>query len=60
MGEGGDQAELRTIDSFGFRNVSLLKIDVESLEDQVLDGARETILESKPVILAEIQGGLSA
>ncbi|NBR78651.1 MAG: FkbM family methyltransferase, partial [Alphaproteobacteria bacterium] len=56
----GDQAELRTIDSFGFRNVSLLKIDVESLEDQVLDGARETILESKPVILAEIQGGLSA
>jgi len=57
VGEGGDQAELRTIDSFGFRNVSLIKIDVESQEDQVLDGARETIISSKPVILVEIQGG---
>ncbi len=57
VGEGGDQAELRTIDSFGFKNVSLMKLDVEHLEDQVLEGARQTIAESKPVILVEIQGG---
>ncbi|MBO6657052.1 MAG: FkbM family methyltransferase [Pseudomonadales bacterium] len=57
VGEGGDQAELRTIDSFGFKNVSLIKLDVEHLEDQVLEGARQTILESNPVILVEIQGG---
>lgn len=57
VGEGGDQAELRTIDSFGFKNVSLMKLDVEHLEDQVLEGAQQTIAESKPVILVEIQGG---
>ncbi len=57
VGKGGDQAELRTIDSFGFDNVSLIKIDVESMEDPVLRGARQTILRSRPVLLVEIQGG---
>lgn len=57
VGEGGDQAELRTVDSFNFKNVSLIKIDVEYLEDAVLEGARETILREKPVLLVEIQGG---
>lgn len=57
VGTGGDQAELRTIDSFGFRNVSLMKLDVEQLEDHVLEGARQTIMSNKPVILVEIQGG---
>jgi FkbM family methyltransferase len=57
VGEGGDRAELRTVDSFGFKNVSLMKIDVEHLEEQVLEGARQTIAESKPVLLVEIQGG---
>jgi FkbM family methyltransferase len=57
VGKGGDKAELRTIDSFGFNNVSLIKIDVEHLEDQVIAGARETILRDKPKLLVEIQGG---
>lgn len=57
VGVGGDEAELRTIDSFGFSNVSLIKLDVEHLEDQVLEGARQTILDNKPIILVEIQGG---
>ena len=57
VGKGGDKAELRTIDSFGFRNVSLIKIDVEHLEDQVIAGARKTILRDKPKLLVEIQGG---
>ena len=29
VGTGGDRAELCPLDSFGFRNISLLKIDVE-------------------------------
>jgi FkbM family methyltransferase len=57
VGRGGDKAELRTLDSFGLRNVSLLKIDVEGLEDSVLAGAKRTIANSRPVIAIEIQGG---
>lgn len=57
VGRGGDRAELRTIDSFGFRNLSFVKIDVESFENQVIDGARETLLALHPVILVEIMGG---
>ncbi len=57
VGLGGDQAELRSLDSFGFRNVSFMKIDVEGFEDHVLDGARETVQRNRPVILIEIQGG---
>ena len=31
VGAGGDRAELRPLDNFGFRSVSVLKIDVEGL-----------------------------
>jgi FkbM family methyltransferase len=54
IGSGGDKAELRTIDSFGFRGVSFIKIDVEGFEDQVIDGARETLQKSRPVLIVEI------
>ena len=59
IGTGGEQAELRTLDSFGFENVSLIKIDVEGYENQVLAGAENLIRASKPVILIEILGGKS-
>lgn len=45
------------LDSFGLKNISLIKIDVESSEDQVLDGAYQTIMTSRPVIIIEIRGG---
>lgn len=57
VGSGGDPVELRTLDSFGFRDVSVLKLDVEGFEDQVLEGARATLAREKPVLLLEIQGG---
>lgn len=57
VGQGGDRVEMRPLDSFGFRNVSLIKIDVEHFEDWVLEGAQLTILRNKPVILIEIMGG---
>ena len=56
VGAGGDRVEMRTLDSFGFENVSLIKIDVEGFEDAVLAGAAQTIRASKPVILIEILG----
>lgn len=59
VGAGGDQVEMRTLDSFGFQNVSLLKIDVEGFEDEVLAGAERLIRDSRPVILIEILGGVA-
>ncbi len=57
VGAGGDAAELRSLDSFHFERVSLLKIDVETYENEVLDGAVDTIRRNRPVILIEIMGG---
>ena len=57
IGTGGDEAELRNLDSFRFERVSVLKIDVERYEDEVLDGAVDTIRRNRPVVLIEIMGG---
>jgi FkbM family methyltransferase len=56
-GGTGQTVQLLTVDSLGLSNVSLMKIDVEGMEDQVLLGARETILANRPVIIIEIMGG---
>ncbi len=57
VGAGGDSAELRSLDSFGFEHVSVLKVDVETYENEVLDGALDTIRRNRPVMLIEIMGG---
>ncbi len=44
----GKTIETRTLDSFNFDKVDLIKIDVEGLELSVLDGARETMESSIP------------
>lgn len=46
---------LKTLDSFGFENVSLIKIDVEGHELGVIEGAKQTIASSKPALLVEIE-----
>ena len=57
VGRGGDRAELRALDGFGFERVSLLKIDVEGYENEVIEGAVDTIRRNRPVIVLEIAGG---
>lgn len=52
------KVEVRTLDSFNLSNVSFIKIDVEGHENQVLNGAQETIRQSKPVMIIEILGGV--
>ena len=54
VGSGGDEVEVRTIDSFGFTDVSVMKVDVEGYQLEVLKGARETIEASRPVLIAEL------
>jgi len=43
-----------TLDSKNFENVSLIKIDVEGMELDVLEGALETIKKNRPVIFIEV------
>ena len=44
---------IKTIDSYGFTNLDFIKIDVESYEWFVLDGAKETLQRESPMIMIE-------
>jgi len=46
---------IATLDSFGFRDVSLIKIDVEGHELSVIEGGLSTIAASSPALLIEIE-----
>ena len=48
-----DSVEVKTLDSFALDNITMIKIDVENHENDVLEGARETILRNKPIIFIE-------
>lgn len=45
--------ELRTIDSFGFEQVGLIKLDIQGAEYLALKGAEQTIRRCRPVVLIE-------
>ena len=56
-GEGNSVMEMTTIDDFVDENkleVGLIKIDIEGYEMEVLEGAKKTIVEQKPVLLLGI------
>lgn len=53
------ETEIFKLDNFNFNNISLIKIDVEGMEDKVLNGAIETIKRNKPIIILEIMGGIN-
>lgn len=57
IGRGGDFAPLIPLDFFDLDNVSLIKIDVEEYEQEVLAGARKTILKNHPFIIIEMADG---
>jgi FkbM family methyltransferase len=52
--------DLRTLDSFGFDDVRIIKVDVEGSEMEVLEGGRETILRDRPVLIVELLAGTHA
>lgn len=51
-----EPVEMRTLDSFHLDHVSFIKIDTENFEQEVLKGAKETIMRNRPTMLIEIQG----
>lgn len=52
---------VRTIDSFGFKRVNLIKIDAQGAELDVLKGALATLRRCRPVIIIEVwPDGLSS
>jgi len=45
--------EIRTLDSFLIKEVGLVKVDVQGVEEHVLNGAENTLKEYKPVVILE-------
>ncbi|OGA23483.1 MAG: hypothetical protein A3I02_13225 [Betaproteobacteria bacterium RIFCSPLOWO2_02_FULL_67_26] len=48
---------LDTLDSFGLQDVDLVKIDVEGYESFVVQGARRTLIRSRPIVIVEQKRG---
>lgn len=48
---------VRPLGAFGFDDVDFIKIDTEGFETFVIEGARETLLRCKPVMVVEQKGG---
>lgn len=52
----GDDVDMITIDSMGLDYIDFIKIDVEGMEYEVIQGAQETIMRCKPAIMLEENG----
>lgn len=53
-GKSKIKVPVTTLDSYEFKSVDFIKIDVEGYEVKVLEGSRKTIEESRPVMLIEV------
>ena len=49
-----EKVKIVRLDDFKLENVSFIKIDVEGFENEVINGATETIKRNKPVMVVEI------
>jgi len=52
--------EVRTLDSYRFEDVRVVKVDVEGSELAVLEGGRQTILRDRPALIVELLTGAHA
>jgi FkbM family methyltransferase len=51
------EVDVRTLDSYGFTDVRVIKVDVEGSEMDVLEGARNVILHDRPALIVELLTG---
>ncbi len=49
------QVKVEKLDNILIENIGFIKIDVEGHELEVIEGAKETIIKNKPVLLVEIE-----
>ncbi len=54
-GEGGRLINVYNLDQFDFKDVGLLKVDVDGMDEEVLRGANRLIQDCHPVIIVEQQ-----
>lgn len=52
---GFNYVNVEKLDSFNINNVSVIKIDVQGYEPNVLDGSINTIINNKPIIFIEVE-----
>jgi hypothetical protein len=55
VGVGGEKIEIKTLDSLEISKVDFIKIDVQGYEKYVLTGSENTIRNSKPIIIIEME-----
>ena len=51
--QAAGEIPMRRLDDFGLEEVDLVKVDVEGYERLVLEGARDTLLRCRPVVIIE-------
>ena len=56
--ENGDLIPLKRLDSYDFKDVVFIKIDVQGYESFVIDGAEETIKKHRPYLFVEFEDHL--
>lgn len=52
---GFNYVDVKKLDDYNFNNISVIKIDVQGYEPNVLDGSIKTILKNKPIIFIEVE-----
>ncbi|MFQ5954705.1 MAG: FkbM family methyltransferase [Kiloniellales bacterium] len=50
------EVPMKTLDGLGLEQVDFIKVDVEGYELKVIEGARETLLRCRPVLVVEQKG----
>jgi FkbM family methyltransferase len=55
VGAGGEEINIKTIDSLDLPKIDFIKIDVQGYEKFVLEGGVETIKKDKPTLIVELE-----